>query len=196
MKKYLVIIFLLAVTPLLLLALSKSQELRGKAAVNEVVVYGNPNVTDITQTQATVRYTTTGKTTTFIAYDIDSTNFTGAVTNMGRWRVENDQDAQTIHSHLLSGLAPGTTYFFIVSGYDTTRGLYISPSEVLSFRTVEANKDCSKTDFNNDGKTDLNDAALLQNCLNVMVTGGCKNFDLNGDGKIDQADLSLVTNCF
>lgn len=196
MKKLFALFLLLAAIPLLLFALSKSQEIRGKAANTEIVLYGAPEVSSVTQTQALIKYVTTGLTTTFIAYDVSEASFLGTVENMGRWRVRDDREAQTIHSYLLSGLVPGTTYFFVVSGFDAVANKYINPSKVMSFKTHEGNKDCLRTDLNNDKKTDLQDAAMLQKCLNTVVAGECKDFDLNGDGNIGVLDINLVTDCF
>lgn len=196
MKKLFAVFLLLAAIPLLLFALSKSQDIRGKAANTGIVLYGAPEVSGVTQTQALIKYVTTGLTTTFIAYDVSGASFLGTVEEMGRWRVQNDREAQTIHSYLLSGLVPGTTYFFVISGFDAAANKYINPSKVMSFKTFESNKDCLITDLNNDKKTDLQDAAMVQKCLNTVVTGECKNFDLNQDNKIDILDLNLVTDCF
>lgn len=195
-RSVIILLLLLAVIPVVLYGLSKSLDIRGKAADTGTVLYGVAQVSDITQTQTNIKYVTTGPTTTFVAYDVSGDSFTGAVENMGRWRINDQKAPQTIHSILLSGLEPGTTYFFVVSGFDAAANKYINPSKVMSFKTLEGNKDCLRTDLNNDGKTDLQDAAMVQKCLNTVVAGECKNLDLNQDNKIDIADLNLVTDCF
>ena len=199
MKKTLSITFVLLIlisVPLLLFALSKRQDIRGKAASNESLIYGIPEITDITPTQAIIKYVTTVKTTTFIAYDTNNSSFTGPVNNMGRWRLENKNENTAIHSYRLIGLTPNTAYYFIVSGFNPLTSNYISPSQILSFTTSSIIKDCTVTDLNKDSKTDLKDAGLIQSCLNTKVEGACANMDLNRDGKIDISDLTLVTSCF
>lgn len=195
-KSVIILLLLLAVIPVVLYGLSKSLEIRGKAANTGIALYGTAEVSDITQTQANIKYVTTGPTTTFVAYDVSGDSFTGAVENMGRWRINDQKAPQTIHSILLSGLVPGTTYYFIVSGMDKKSNKYIQPSQVVSFRTLEKNSDCTRTDLNKDGKTDLKDAALVQKCLNTVVAGECAGYDLTSDGKIDILDINFVTDCF
>lgn len=199
MKKTLSVIFVLLILlsiPLLLFALSKRQDIRGKAATNESLIYGTPEITEIAPTQALIKYVTTVKTSTFIAYDIANSSFAGPINNMGRLRYENKNENTAIHSYRLIGLTPSTTYYFIVSGFNPATNAYITPSQILSFTTPNVIKDCTASDLNKDGKTDLKDAGLIQNCLNTKIEGPCANFDLNHDGKIDVLDMTLVTNCF
>jgi len=199
MKKTLSIAFVLIIlisTPLLLFAFSKRQDIRGKAAPNENLIYGTPEITEIGPTQALIKYVTTVKTTTFIAYDTNNNSFSGPVVNMGRWRLEDNKETTAIHSYRLIGLTPNTTYYFVVSGLNPATNSYIAQSNVLSFITAKIISDCAVTDLNKDGKTDLSDASLLQSCLNTKVEGACANFDLNHDGKIDVQDMTQITNCF
>lgn len=191
----LILLIFVVLIPVLLYASSKRQDIRGKAAPKENLIYNTPEITEITPNQAIIKYVTNVKTTTFIAYDTASSSFNGAVENQGRWRVE-DKNQTAIHSHRLIGLTPSTTYYFIVSGFNPSTNSYINQSEILSFTTSSVNVDCNLTDFNKDGKTDLKDAGSLQKCLNASIDGDCKDFDLNRDGKIDTIDMSLLTNCF
>lgn len=193
---FLILLIIILTIPLLLIGLFQRQDIRGKAATDEISVFASPKVENITQTQALIKYVTTDKTTTFIAYDIANSSFTGAVEKMGRWRIEDDKEIKTIHVYLLTGLSPDTTYYCVVSGFDPKIQKYISPSTIFSFKTEQKNVNCSATDFNSDGKTDLKDAEILQKCFNVIAEGICKQYDLNSDGKIDASDLTLVTNCF
>lgn len=196
MLRKIAVLLVLVSIPLLLFALSKRQDIRGKAAPVESFIYGIPEITEVTPTQALIKYVTTIKTSTFVVYDTSNSSFVGAVNTLGRWRMEDNKEGTAIHSYRLSGLTPGTTYYFIVSGLNPLTNDYISPSDVLSFVTPQIIVDCKSTDLNSDGKTDLADASMLQNCLNTKVEGQCANFDLNHDGKIDVQDMTLITNCF
>lgn len=115
-------------------------------------VLSGPSAVNILSNEATIEWATNSLTTSFVAYSLVDSNFTGNnPENWGTWRYDKDRpDAQNNldfqqnfvsmirnHSVRIGGLQPNTKYFYRVSGRDYPYiGNFTVPSAIANFTTA------------------------------------------------------------
>jgi len=128
-------------------------------AVKTFITHGAPLITvypttvNIGYNQATIKWTTNYKTTSYVGYSDQNSGFTSSdPTQWGRWNYNIDKPTtqnnldyvgnytamKTDHSVTIGGLSPATTYYFRVTGKDYPYvGSFSNFSDVVSFTTPE-----------------------------------------------------------
>jgi hypothetical protein len=94
-----------------------------------------------------------------------------------------------VTTYTVTGLTPGTTYYFAVTAYNTA-GLESGYSNEVS-ATIPSQT--SKCDANGDGTINAVDLQVLINVILGTRTPAAGN-DLNGDGSVDVLDLQILCN--
>jgi len=94
-----------------------------------------------------------------------------------------------VTTYTVTGLTPGTTYYFAVTAYNTA-GLESGYSNEV-FATIPLSS--SKCDANGDGSVNALDIQMLINVILGLRAPAAEN-DLNGDGRVDALDLQILGN--
>jgi hypothetical protein len=126
----------------------------------------NVLVQNVTETSATVTFTTDEPATTEVSF---------GTTSGARDGLSGSSALVTEHSVLLTGLSPGVTYFFVVSSRDGSAN--VATTAEASFRTAAVDAD-------GDGLPDAED-----NCPNVANPSQA---DSDGDGLGDACDAASI----
>ncbi len=94
-----------------------------------------------------------------------------------------------VTTYTVTGLTPGTTYYFAVTAYNTA-GLESGYSNEV-FTTIPST--ASKCDANTDGSVNALDVQVIVNVILGFRSPAAAN-DLNGDGRVDVVDLQILCN--
>ncbi len=94
-----------------------------------------------------------------------------------------------VTTYTVTGLTPGTTYYFAVTAYNTA-GLESGFSNEV-FATIPLSS--SRCDANADGSVNALDLQVLINVILGLRAPAAEN-DLNRDGRVDALDLQILGN--
>jgi hypothetical protein len=114
---------------------------------------------------------------------------TGGVIN----QTAQESAATTDHNLTLTGLVPGNSYLYFISGTDATGAILNAP--VGSFATQELETDFGPGDVDNNGQVTISDAVLtLQNAVGLIPLSpqAMNAADVIKDGKVDVRDVTRI----